>query len=153
MNEVMLILAMSAGTVPVILLCMYVQSCSIRRRLAALLMRLSRGERVQVNHFELIDGARLEQLQFPFSRLDGQIIAQARELRRDELTVTLTKPLQAVFGHYEYHIRGRIEGLDAHGLPFALDREGYVCIRCGMRRGHLLPCIADIRTEKRSAWD
>lgn len=153
MSDMMWILAMVAGALAVILLCMYVQSRVIRKGLASLLTRLSRGERVQVNDFEFIDGARLEQMQYPFTALDGQLIAQARELRREELEVTLTKPMQAVFGDYEYHIRGRFEGLDAHGLPFALDREGYVCITCNMYRGHLLPCITDIHTGKRSAWD
>lgn len=153
MKEGLLILVMFAGAVVVVLLCMYVQSRVIRKGLASLLTRLSRGERVQVNDFEFIDGARLEQMQYPFTALDGQLIAQARELRREELEVTLTKPLQAVLGDYEYHIRGRFEGLDAHGLPFALDREGYVCITCNMHRGHLLPCITHIRKGKRSAWD
>lgn len=152
MRDAMLILAMVAGTIAVILLCMYVQSRVICKGLAALLMRLSRGERVQVNDFEFIDGARLEQMQYPFTALDGQLIAQARELHWEELEVTLTKPMQAVFGDYEYHIRGRFEGLDAHGLPFALDRDGYVLITCSMYRGHLLPCITDIHTGKRSAW-
>lgn len=150
MKDVVLILAMLAGAVVVVLLCMYVQSRVIRKGLASLLTRLSRGEGVQVNDFEFIDGARLEQMQYPFTALDGQLIAQARELRREELEVTLTKPMQAVFGDYEYHIRGLFEGLDAHGLPFALDRDGYVRITCNMYRGHLLPCITDIHTGKRS---
>ena len=153
MNDMMLILMLCAGSLLVILLGMYVQSRSIRRRLALLLTRLSRGERVQVEDFEFIDGARLEQMQYPFTALDGQIIAQARKLHREELAVTLTKPLQAVFGNYEYLIRGGFEGLDERGMPFVLEREGYVYIACGMRRGHLRPCITEVGTGKHPVLD
>ena len=149
MKDLLMIFGPCAASLLLILLGMFLHSCSIRRRLAALLTRLSRGERVQVEDFEFIDGARPEQLQYPFSRLDGQLIAQARELRREELAVTLTKPLQAVFDNYEYRIDGCFEGLDARGTPFAIRREGYVYIRCGMRRGHFQPCIMEVRTGSR----
>lgn len=153
MNDLLMIFGLCGSAMLLVLLGMFLHSCSIRRRLAALLTRLSRGEKVQVEDFEFIDGARLGQMQYPFTALDGQLIAQARELRRDKLTVTLQHPLQAVFGNYEYHVEGCFEGLDARGMPFTIRREGYVCITCGMRRGHLLPCITDISTGKRSAWD
>ncbi len=149
LKDLLLILVPVAIMLPLVLLGMYAHSCSIRRRLTRLLTRLSRGEAAQAEDFSF-DGVRLEQLRYPFTAQDGQIIAAARELHRETLTVTLTRPLQAVFGDYAYHISGCFEGLDARGNPFRLKREGWLCITCTMRRGHIRPCITQVQARSRS---
>lgn len=144
MNDLLMVFV----TVAVMLLLgMYLQSCSIRRRMTALLGRICRGDLSQTEDFVFHETS-MEQLCGPFTVAELCRVAGADEMTVQELTIEPLQPLLAVFGSYIYHIRGRFEGLDAAGRPFRVEREGWLRIWCGMRRGHLLPCVTGVVTGK-----
>lgn len=143
MNELLIIFITCGAGLLLILLGMYLQSCSIRRGLTALLQRICRGDLSQTEDFVFLDSG-MEQLCGPFTVAELRRVAGAGETTVQELIIEPRRPLMAVFGSYIYHIRGRFEGLDAAGQPFRVERDGWLRIWCGMRRGHFRPCITGI---------
>ena len=144
MKDLLVILFVAALGMLVIMAAMYIASCCDRRRLTALLERICRGDLTAPESYEFIN-TRIEQLCYPFSIGDVRAIAVASELRRQELTVEPLYPGQAFWGNYYYHIRGCFEGLDGQGLPFVLQREGWLCIECRQMRGHWKSCILQVQ--------
>lgn len=143
MNELLIIFITCGAGLLLVMLGMYLQSCSIRRRLTALLRRICLGDLSQTEDFVFLETG-MEQLCGPFTVAELRRVAGASEMTVRELTVEPLQPLLAVFGSYIYHIRGCFEGLDAAGQPFRVERDGWLRIWCGMRRGYFRPCITGI---------
>lgn len=147
MKDMYAILIALVMLLPAVLI-MCIWNWCIGRKLKRMLERLYSGDWSATEEFDYDNVAAVE-LCGPLTQYEVQRMACSLEADRREVRVTLLRFWSALVENYEFRVSVDFAGTDAAGVPFTLQREGVIGIGCGLRRGHLLPCITWVQTERR----